>query len=213
MGFIAPFIGPALGVLGGLLGGRGGQSKQQKSATDLMSGLVSDLRGKSEEYSPYAAGFLNTAKDAFPQALNFWAPLLSGSRTAATGVLAPDISRINDQFNQILQQTKGERTGAGASIYAAAPYEKQSQIQSLFSTLRPQAAQNVANIGSAAGGLGTSTLQAIISAMGQALGGSHGMLNQANDAYKQSQEGGKSFFNSLTGLLGEIMKQPWKTGD
>jgi len=208
-GTVAGLTGSQLGNLigGGLgvgLGGFGGQSGQQRSATNTLQGLIQQLSGTANQYGPLAQQFYGTANQALPQALNFWSPLLGGSRTAATSVLAPDINRINEQYDSILQGTMGSRTGAGASIYAAAPYEKQAQIQSLFSGIRPQAAQQVANIGGTAGNLGNSVLNNVLGALAQALGGGQGLLRQANDAYTQSQSAGSIFGNLIGNILDEL---------
>ena len=195
-----PFVGPAFSAIGSLFGG--GQSGQQQQATELLRKLTGQLQGTAAEFSPFANKFLTQAGQGFGSAMNFWAPLLSGSRTAASSVLAPDISRVNEQFQGILDATRGARTGAGASIYAAAPYQQQAQIQSIYQGLRPQAAQAMGQLGGQMGQLGQGTLQTVLAALGQALGGGQGLLGQANIGYGQSRAAGSVFGSALN----EIMK-------
>mgnify|MGYP001373149090 CR=1 FL=1 len=227
MGFIAPFIpfiASALGVggtaataikagssiLGGALSGGGGQSAAQKAATGGVSSLTDDLQKQSAQYGPFANKFMNMSQGAFPQAMNFWAPLLGGSRESGASVLSPQFSQIDEQNNALLQATKGSRTGAGASIYAAAPYNAAAQKQNMASTLRTEGASQMANLGSQTGQLGNQTLYSLISALSQAIGGKGKMLDQANIGYGQSKEAGGIFGNilnqagkDLTGLFGE----------
>jgi hypothetical protein len=200
MGWIPSAISAGLSIYSAIKGRKGSNEEQEKAMTGTDA-LISDLRNKNQEFSPATANFMRTSQDSFQPAINFWAPLLGGSRQAATETLAPEISRTNDQYNQILQNTQGERSGAGASIYAAAPYQRQGQIQSIYSGLRPKAAESMANIGSQTGQLGTQTLYAIISALGQALGGQGLMANMANTKFGQQQQAGSAFWGAMQNVM------------
>ena len=211
MGFLAPalpFVGPAFSAIGGLFGG--GESAGQKQASQMLGQLTNRLMGQADQYGPFAQRFLTNANQGLGSALNFWAPLLSGSRTAMSSVFAPDVNRINEQYQGILDATRGSRTGAGASIYAQAPYEKQAQIQSIFQAGRPQAAQAMQNLGGQFGTLGGNTLSSIFNALGQAIGGATEMGTRADTAYGQEATAGEQFGTALSDimrLLGPILEK------
>ena len=152
--------------------------KKEEVGYGYTTSALDQLQGMSGKYQPQVNKYLDQSNQGFTGALGFWGPLLSASKDSATSVLAPDINRISQQFDQILQATKGERTGAGASIYAAAPYAQQAQVQSLFSTLRPQAAKEMANIGSQTGQLGFQGLYAMLNALGQMQEGGLGLMGK-----------------------------------
>ena len=184
---VGPLINAGLGVAGAVSGAKQGSK---------TSGLIDRLTDQAGKLDPYAAGMRERAGTGLDAARNFWLPIAQGSRTGMTSNLAPDIQRINEQFDANLQATKGERTGGGAAMTSALPYAKQSQIQSIFSSLRPQAADKMLDIGKTSGAMGGDAMQTLISALTGGVAG-----QQANR--KMSYEEGAG----LAPLFSELLKK------
>jgi len=96
---------------------------------------------------------LNTASD-------FWNTLLSGDKTKIGQVLAPEISTITGQTQQQIDSNAefGNRSGGTNATLNTLQTTKNSEIQNLIDSLLPQAATQVAQIGTAQEGAGLGVL-------------------------------------------------------
>jgi hypothetical protein len=109
----------------------------------------------------YGEDFLGKSSAAFQPAMDYWSKLLSGEGGAAASALAPEIRRIGagyDQTKRNLSQFAPSGGGRSATL-GELPFQRNADINNLFSSLRPVAAQNMANIGSQTGQLGSGLTQ------------------------------------------------------
>ena len=149
----------------------GKQSDLAKEGMTNLSDYANQFQQYSGEIQPTAQGYLNQSQAAFDPTISFWSQLLKGG-AGATSVLAPDIARTNAQYDQALQtqQQLNPRGGPGSAFLAQQPYAKAAQIGGLYSSLRPQAATSLAQIGGQTGALGINSLYAMLNALQGATG-------------------------------------------
>ena len=236
MPFLAPLIpfipeiiqgaGTAIGAVQGIKGAKkAGQSEAASQAQSSLFDLSKQFQTQAGAIQPTAQGYLDQSRSAFDSATNFWAPLLKGG-AGATSVLAPDIARTNAQYDQALQtqQQLNPRGGPGSAFLAQQPYAKAAQIGGMYSSLRPQAANAMSQIGGQTGALGVNSLYAMLNALQGATGASGTLLNAdvANRYANMSNTGQQLGIGQiLGGSIFDLLKQipglggaggGWKSG-
>jgi len=182
-----PWIPAAIQAGMSIYGAIKGNSEKNK-----MMARADKLDQAGQEIKPFATSFMDQSKSALGTASNFWTPIAQGDRTKATSILAPDISRINEQADAAQQASAGTRTGAGAAFNASLLYKKLGQLQSIFSALRPQAATQLADIGSRTGQLGMSGFNAYLASLSDAANVASGV---SATSFQQGQALGQSMGN------------------
>ena len=126
------------------------------SASDF-SNLGRDLTGSFYNLAqPGAEKYLGQSNQAFTPALNYWSSILAGG-PQGTEALSPEIQRIGAGYNAAQNQINqfAPRGGGRASALGQLPLQRSADVSNLFATMRPMAAQQLSQIGSATGGLGT----------------------------------------------------------
>ncbi len=216
MPFLLPMlpalIGAAGSIGGGLLGRKAGSfNPTQSQASNL-------LNYNAENASPFAKGFgqtgmnfLNQARSTLAGPQNYFQQLLSGNSAATSQALAPDINRIRQQNQGILQSTNSlAPRGAGRSgALFNLPFQNSANVSGLFNQARPAAAQGLTGIGGLLGqlGLGSGSLGANYFNTGTNAAGLLG--NMGNILQQQQNQAGGAFGGLLGGLgnqLGGILK-------
>lgn len=102
--------------------------------------------------------------------IDYWTKLLSGDKTAMNQAVAPTATAIGNQYDTASRSaaTSLPRGGYSSGLQASLPFQKATQIGSLFEKLQPMAAQelqgaaqtqgalgqNIANLGLGESGLG-----------------------------------------------------------
>jgi len=206
----APLIGQGVGMLGSFLGGRGAAKKaeadkaaraaEMKPFLDTQQGVAD--KGTTQGFKQTKAAAKNLKLPA-----NFWKRILSGDRTAIMEMLGPEVGAIHAQSNAMknnLAQFAPRGGGLGAAMMDIGNTDA-GKIGNLISSVRPRAAEELAEIGSRQGSLGSSLVGmgtgAASSALG-ALGGSQGReMEQAN----LNQNRGDSIWGDMGGALGAIL--------
>lgn len=138
-------------ILGSILGG-----KQTGTEKDVLASLLVD-----RETSRKAGGELIEAgrtSVAAPQ--QYWQRILSGDRGEMTSAIAPEIADINDRYDRTFQSTRElyPRGGGTTAQASSLPFEKARAITSLYQALRPDAAKNLATLGTNQTSLGSGLL-------------------------------------------------------
>jgi hypothetical protein len=211
-----PFLLPALpaaiiGGVGSVLGGILGRKAGSFNPTQQQAGNL--LNFNAENASPFATGFGNTGMNFLNQARgtlagpsNYFQQLLSGNQAATTQALAPDINRIRQQNQGILQATNSlAPRGAGRSgTLFNLPFQTSANVSGLYNQVRPQAAQGLTQIGGLLGqlGLGAGGLGANYFNSGNYAAGLLGGLG--NQLEKQRTEAGSAIGGLLQSVLGKI---------
>lgn len=157
-----PLISSGLGALGSWLGGRkggkaAGQAEQAGYGQALAAGEYG--AGRAGELAPDVTNLLDLAKGGYQPAFDYWSRLLSGDRSEMTSVLAPEIGRIGEGYTQARREVGqfAPRGGGRASTLGEIPFQRARDVSTLFSTMRPLAAQSLGQLAGEAGRLGTAT--------------------------------------------------------
>lgn len=132
----------------------GGQSNAEKQ-NDLL------IKQNNQQLSQTATSAANRGAKAFKffkqstkPAMDFWTTLLSGDRNAITQFLSPELSNIsNNAKNSTMQLWNAPRGGGKISAQTDIMNNADTQYNNLFSSVRPQAAGQLANLGGMFGNL------------------------------------------------------------
>ena len=135
--------------------------------------LDKSLRQGTNTAGAQATSLGNMSQGLLAPASQYWMNILSGNPSQTTAALAPDISRIRGGESSVLNSasTLAPRgAGRGTTLFGA-PLQAETQTQGLFNQMRPQAAQQVGNLGVQTGGLSLQALgqqlQALLARRGQ----------------------------------------------
>ncbi len=159
MPFLIPFAAPLImggaSVAGGYLASR--KSKEEKEALSAQTRLaqleeLASSRGfeRSKEITPFTNRFLSGGAQGLESSMGYWNKLLSG-RESASSLLSPEINQIVNNYGaaRTASRTLNPRGGGSSALTreideAVVP----GQIGGLLATARPQAAQQIATLGS-----------------------------------------------------------------
>lgn len=166
----AAIIPAVISAVGSYVASR--QAAKAGKPTALEKQLQQTTLDNIRQSSPYALGFLDTAKQNIGAASDFGNSLMRGGFQNALGLLGPELSanaRGNEAaFNSSLRQLP--RGGGTGSQRLGLMDSMQSNRNNALVGLRPTAANMLASIGSSAGGLGSGLL-------GMSNSGNLGLLN------------------------------------
>lgn len=181
--------------------GTASENNQQKiGANNLNQGseFGLDTAGKAA-----GTGFdlLHSGMQSLQQPADYYHQILAGG-SAADSALAPDINRTRMAADQTRNaaETLAPRGGGRGSILFGTPMQAGSQIQSIFNTARPAAAQGLAQIGAAQAGAGNSALGTGSSFLGNANNASRSAFDAGTTQYEQQKATGGAFGGMLTAL-------------
>ena len=138
--------------------GIGGSGKNTSRKAELGAwGSLNDIGGFA---TPTGEKQITAGAQNLTNASDFWNSLLSGDMTKIGQTLAPEISTIQGQTQQQIDSLAqfGDRSGGTNATLNTLETNKRASIQGLIDTLIPQAAKEVASIGSAQEGAGLGVL-------------------------------------------------------
>lgn len=141
-----------------------GPTAQEKQFSGGLSNAANQATGTilpaAMERSGQAFGqgqnMLNLGGGNTTAGTSFFNTLLNGNRQQATAALQPDIDRIREAQQGTLQavSTLMPRGGGRSGTLFQLPFQGNSQIQSLFNSIRPAAANTLTQAGLAQSGQG-----------------------------------------------------------
>jgi len=138
----------------------------------------------------------NLAGRAYNPVMDYWSRLLSGNRGAAMSALSPEIARMGDQ-NTAEMRAASElmpRTGGRATMMQSMPFQQMRGVQSLFQSMRPQAANQLGTLGG--------TLQAnATNALNASTNAGRSIMDEELVRQKASREAGGAFGGGLFDVL------------
>lgn len=219
MGFLAPIaISAGSALLGKAIGGGSGgiSNKAIPGGTDELIGrqktAMDRILGMSNTLQPQAQGLLDQSNRAGSSVMDYYGGLLSGDRGRTTSTLAPDINRINQSYDNVLQTQSAltPRGGGRSALLSEAPYARQRDISTLMQQSRPQAAQGLMQAGGQAGSQGTSLMNQVLSGLSGVSAGNSGLLNydlqSRAEQSRKNQELGEQIYGILGPILGKLGK-------
>jgi hypothetical protein len=155
MSFMKPLLGPIAGGLTSMIPGGAAFAPLVSSAvggamasSPNSSALGPVGQGMQAGYN-LSGTMAGLAGKSFNPVIDYWSRILSGNRGAAMSALAPEITKMGDQ-NTAEMRAASElmpRTGGRASLLQMQPFQNMRGVQSLFQSLRPQAATTMGNLG------------------------------------------------------------------
>lgn len=206
-----------MGFIGNLFGGGGSQNNNEKQANNLLN--ANSQTGAAQANTAFGQGtnFLNSSQPNFAQAgtafsvpMNFFQALLSGDQGKAMSVLSPQIQQINQaNENQRRAAATFAPLGGGRSgQMAAMPFQRESQISNLYSSLLPGAAQGLTGIGAGLtglagtqGGLGVGMTNAGSNLLSGSNNAANAMYQNALQRAAQGNQQASAFGQGLMSLL------------
>jgi hypothetical protein len=171
-----------MGFLGAIFGGDAPGLTQSENTAGSVTG------------SETGAGVSN-----LNNASNFWNTILSGNQQAISKLLAPEISNIQGQGQQQIQNQSqfGNRSGGTNATNQTNIDSQRQQVEQMIAGLTGQAASQVGNLGATQLGFGLDANQ-------QRAGDAQQLLkNQQGSVLGQLLSGATGFgFDALTSMLG-----------
>lgn len=219
-----PFLIPAgIAIGSSILGSKLAKSKptplesqalgQTSQAGQLGIQTGQSLLPESAALRQRGAGLLDTAaQTAYPTA-NYWSTLLSGNRAGMTSLLAPELNRQAQGYQQAAQTSAAltPRGGPRADILADQPYQQQRDASTLFQTLRPQAASGLLDTSKTIAGYGGQYQQAGSNLLNEAMnsifggqGGRNAILNEELNRRYMDRQAGASIGSTIFDILKKI---------
>jgi len=156
--------------------------------------IATTALGNAERSTNTGNDLLTSAQGAFKPAQDYWQAILHGGPQAFQAI-SPTVQASNAAYNQAKTSLSNfaPMGGGRASQLQQLPFQQAGAIGNMFSQLQPQAAQQLANLGTAQGGLGTSLSNANTSLAG-------GLVNSLGN---QNLGLMQTILQSLLGLSGQ----------
>jgi hypothetical protein len=230
----APFTGgaslwPTLGKLGigigaSMLGGKiaGGTTISSKDMSALLKEQLESIREGRQIASglqPQAANLLEMATSTYLPVVNYYNRLLSGNRGEAMAAMQPEVSRVNEGYDQALQSAAAlaPRGGGRSALFSELPFQRVRDITTLLNSIRPGAAEGLLR----AGGQAANTAQGLYSTLLSALSGSQAArtglmgydLQSRQERFKRAQEIGSTLYDIFFPPKVKNPQDPVYTGD
>lgn len=164
----------------------GDEAKKAQSRQDEMM----------NQFLPYGKDMLGTGKENMGLVQAYLRNQLSGDRGLTMQTVAPEINAMSDQARGSVaaQRSAMPRGGMGAAAGADTNRQLQSGINNLLFSVRPRAAEQLAQLGGNQSSLG-------LGAMGQGVGLTNSMLQYGLDARNQQMMQGQSAGQGMGGLM------------
>jgi hypothetical protein len=173
-----------------------GPTAAEKAATTAQQGIANTAVQNAGTLTGLGGANVAAGASALTPATDFFKTLLSGNQANTAAMMAPDINRMRAANQNALQSTSTlmPRGGGREGTLFNASFAPTAQAQSMFNTVRGQAAPALANIG-----LGEQSVGANLFGIGnQAL--QTGSTTQAN--LEQQAQLQQQLQNALWGQLG-----------
>lgn len=155
---------------------------------------LNNLNAASTTGLTTGTSLLNNAAATLNQPASYYSSILSGG-PEATSALAPDVNRTRMAGTTTMQNTAtlSPRGGGRGSVLFDTPNKVNSDVQSIFNTARPMAAQGATQTGGTMGGIGGQALNTGTTA-------SEGGFAGGTTLYGQDQAMGGGIASILSGL-------------
>lgn len=203
-----------------MLGSKGGkQTQQQKDAyagqTNLFNtqaGALNQAIGTAGSVTPQAQGFLNQSSSTFQPAIDYWSKLASGDPATMAAAAAPTMLATGKQYQAARDSasTSMPQGGYRSTALANLPFQEAAQNNTYLQQLQPQAASNLANIGSSTGALGSGLFGSVLGALSGAGSGASGtgasLLNTNLLSNQQGMQQGQALGQGIAAIVPAIMK-------
>jgi hypothetical protein len=168
--------------------------KQQQPLIDAQKKQLTDLQ-------PFGKSFLQQGQANTDIVQNYLRQMASGNRNTTMQALAPEINAATQgqQGAVTAQRSLFPRGGQSASQAAQQPYQFQGMLNNLMFAQRPQAMQQLAQLGGNQASLG-------LGAYGQGAGLTNNMLNYGLNAQQQMFGQGAAIGQGISSMVGPFLQ-------
>jgi len=152
----------------------------QNSLEQYIRSLTNSTGQQGNNILNNAQGYINTGTGGVNQSMGYWGDILSGNKAQMAQALSPELQASNAQFQNSRNalNTFAPMGGGRASAMGQLPFQQAQTNANIIASLRPQAAQQLGqlgmgqqNFGMGQQGVGTSllglTLQSLLGQRGQ----------------------------------------------
>lgn len=180
----------------------GGQSAESKA----RSAQIGDIANTQQQVGADATARGNKAfkwlKQSAVPVKDFWTGLLNGDTNSITSLISPEISNINQQYDNQQQalDTFTPRGGTRASGNTMLATDRANAITNLFNKVRPMAAEGLTNLSNVFGNQVATQAGIGSNAYGQASGN----LSFLNNEEEQRKARQAQFWGALGGAAGNL---------
>ena len=180
-----------------------GNQQAKKSADKLkkqQQPLIDQQLAASKMLQPYGQGMMSQGKGNMDMVQQYLQRMASGDRNLMQQSLAPEINGMTQAAQGSVANARSlyPRSGGSAAAAAQLPYQLQGGINNLMFGARPQAMQQLAQLGGNQSSLG-------LSAMGQGSGLTNNMLQYGlqaqNQMFNQGSQIGQGMSSMVTPML------------
>lgn len=208
MGFLAPAVPWIIkggSILGGMIAGKKAQSSAMQRSPEEQAALQG-AQGAAGTLTTQGQSLIGQGTPMLGQAGNYWQTLLQGNRGAMAQATAGPRAALTDIYRGAEKNL--ERSGVrGATRDVAAAElgrDRAGQIARLTTGIQPQAAQNLAQVGSELLGTGAPMLGQAGSIWGNLLGqGQQNRVYARGEGEKAGKAWGGLIFDILQGTFGK----------
>lgn len=197
MAFLAPIVAA---VVSGIFAKQQADKNRQQLQKTQQPFL--DLQKQNLQFlQPYGQQLAQSGMGNLNEVQSYLQRLMSGDRGLTMQTLAPEINSLTQQYQGSVGAARGlyPRGGQTASQAAQLPYQMQGNINNLLFSARPQAAQQLGQLGSNQASLG-------MGALGQGGGLTNSMLNYGLNAQNQMFGQGMQIGQGISSLIGPMMQ-------
>lgn len=196
------WIAAVLQAAGSLYSGSQADQAAKKAAAG-QQGLINAQTNQINTLLPYQQSLLQTSQSALQPAVSYWMKALTGDRATLNQLYAPEISRVNQGYNQTLQssQAQSPRSGASSAYMASLPFQRMQDINSMMINGRAQAAGTLGNLGLGVGSQAAGVGGTINGAANSAMGANNGLLSMYTNQSNQAGQGFGTAMNNLGNYL------------
>lgn len=179
-----------------------GQSAESKARSTQVGNIANTQQTIGEDATNRGNKAFRWLKQSLVPVKDFWSGLLEGDNAAITSLISPEISNINQQYDNQSEALTNftPRGGTRASGNTEIATEKANAVTNLFNRVRPMAAEGLTNLGNIFGQQSTAQAGIGANAYGQSANTLLG-LNQEEEARKARQA---QFWGALGGAAGNL---------
>lgn len=187
-------------TIGGLFGNP--QNKQQQANTTAQTQVAGELTKNASFAADQAKQTLPKAEANLNQSSDFWNAILKGSGSSFDKFAAPTKASIDESFDAARKTISefGPRGGGVNSGEADLENKRATSLSSLVFGAQEDAANQITNIGSIFGSLGTNELNSSVGG-NQAASSTYGNINSQISADRAAQAQRQSQLGSALGNL------------
>lgn len=196
MAFIPALIGLAAAIYG-----QHQANKQADKLRNQQQPLLDQEKQNLGFLQPFGQQMAQQGQGNMGMVQNYLQRLMSGDRNLTMQTLAPEINSLTQGYQGATSAARGmfPRGGQTASQAAQLPYQMQGNINNLLFSARPQAAQQLGQLGGNQASLG-------LGALGQGAGLTNNMLNYGLNAQQQMFGQGAQIGQGISSLVGPMMQ-------